>query len=862
MAEEAPQLTPVGEKSLPAKCKPSTLAYCPTMDLIALATEDEELRIYRLNGQRVFGGSFGGDPYLGDDEEDGEVRAVAWKGNGTCSTSIYSIARLLCNGISSDLFVLGRFLAVACGDGTLRIMSAYSGKVVHHYAVYKNAQEEYSNPDAKPVSPKVTCLGWGVNFTDSKAAQKHLLESAGQIGVEDLLAPGVHPSKAAALLKADLPRELALLDIENSLPKLSTLPATGTDDGLFSSRASIDAMFHSSAKDASDSVDVLFVGFDDGSVHLRIFDCFEIGSFPVSESAGVAGSRRILRYASHPLSSTHALLASGSAGTPLDLVTLDLRFITKSGRYLSLLASKTTQLHNLLRYIGSVQRQIELEWKNAQELPARFLRSVNEDLQEKNHCDFVTAIYHLVVTGHCYETIKEFLVDIVGERGHKRWEKAVSGGYEAIRRLTHECLLPALDRSQVLLSRLVGLSKFHKLSDVLGLKTHKLSAIVETLDCLQLLAHSTLINANEELDQFNAFSRWLRHEILILNAEPLSQTAEELLEKRDLFDVPPTVKYITGALRKSVLRNFIRQLPMIGVPQLPTPDTDKWLPGDHERSFYDTFKSLLAKQRRVQAEGGDSSTVDAPKLNDLTKRLGIQFDKVFAEIALTQRRGILHRSPLTLHADCDQSILDVKICHEDGEEGRPCSIYLAARSTTSKSLIYIYRLILNSSNGVSSTRSTSMAALNLQEGEIKQLQFVEDDTLMILWSTHPGPSYLLNLPFQPPSANCSSTKPDQSSSVLEYTQCDPHPSSSKPSIPATLLNVSALCEAGMVRHVFATSGLKAKPVSVDVNGRRGRRAVCVLYGDSSRYDVLDLDAAIEGEEEEGLEGEGESVVEE
>lgn len=271
-------------------------------------------------------------------------------------------------------------------------------------------------------------------------------------------------------------------------------------------------------------------------------------------------------------------------------------------------------------------------------------------------------------------------------QGHKRWEKAVSGGYESIRRLTHECLLPALDRSQVLLSRLMGLSKFPKLSDVLGLDTSKLNAIVETLDCLHLLAHCILNNANAELDQFNAFSRWLRHEILILNSEPLSQTSEELLEKRDLFDVPPTVKYITGALRKSVLRNFIRQLPMIGVPQLPILPADKWLPGDHDRSFYDTFKSVLAQQRQVQAEGGDGTTVDAPKLNDLTKRLGIQFEKVFAEIALTQRRGILHRSPLTLHADCDQSILDVKICHEDGEEGQPCSIYLAARSTTSKSL--------------------------------------------------------------------------------------------------------------------------------------------------------------------------------
>jgi anaphase-promoting complex subunit 4 len=54
------------------------------MDLIALATDDDELRVFRLNGQRVFGSSFKGDPYLGEDEEDGEVRALAWKGNGKC----------------------------------------------------------------------------------------------------------------------------------------------------------------------------------------------------------------------------------------------------------------------------------------------------------------------------------------------------------------------------------------------------------------------------------------------------------------------------------------------------------------------------------------------------------------------------------------------------------------------------------------------------------------------------------------------------------------------------------------------------------------------------------------------------------
>lgn len=246
-------------------------------------------------------------------------------------------------------------------------------------------------------------------------------------------------------------------------------------------------------------------------------------------------------------------------------------------------------------------------------------------------------------------------------QGHKRWEKAVSTGYENVRRLTHECLLPALERCEVLLSRLIGLSKFHKLSDVLGLETSSLNAIVETLDCLHLLAHNILIHTNEELAQFNAFSRWLRHEIDMQSAEPMSQTLEELMEKTDLVEYPRTLKYIRGALTKSTLRNFIQQLPMIGQPRPPAPENDKWAPTGHDRSFYDTFKKLMEHQ----AQGsGDATSEEIPKVNDLTRRLGLQFEKVFGQIALTQRRGILHRSPLSLHPDCDQDVIDVTMRYE------------------------------------------------------------------------------------------------------------------------------------------------------------------------------------------------------
>jgi hypothetical protein len=49
-------------------------------------------------------------------------------------------------------------------------------------------------------------------------------------------------------------------------------------------------------------------------------------------------------------------------------------------------------------------------------------------------------------------------------------------------------------------------------------------------------------------------------------------------------------------------------------------------------------------------------------------------------------------------------------------------------------LVYIYRVVSVSENGVSSTREICIGALNLQEGEIRQIQFVQDDTMMLLWS--------------------------------------------------------------------------------------------------------------------------------
>lgn len=177
-------------------------------------------------------------------------------------------------------------------------------------------------------------------------------------------------------------------------------------------------MFHQQKPGSTDTADVLIVGFEDGTIHLSIYDFFEIGSFNLQQASRGLKDCKVLLHCSHPLITTHSLLVKsvGEGREQTYVVPLDLRLIANRGTYLSLLASKSTHLHNVLRYIRQVQGQMYSDFKASQDLPRRFIANIEETLREKFDCDWLQAAYHLVVTGHCYPEVKEWLVDQLGER--------------------------------------------------------------------------------------------------------------------------------------------------------------------------------------------------------------------------------------------------------------------------------------------------------------------------------------------------------------------------------------------------------------------------------------------------------------
>jgi anaphase-promoting complex subunit 4 len=182
----------------------------------------------------------------------------------------------------------------------------------------------------------------------------------------------------------------------------------------------LDGLFRASDSKDNNAVDIMVVGTRDGHIHLSIYDSFIVGLFPppVSSSGADDVKAQMILHTAHKRYSTHGLVLEASSNSPHSLyfVPMDLRFVSASSEYLSLLASRSTALENLLRYINQVQILMTSEWQASQDLPRKFLRNINETLQEKHGCDVVQAMYHSVATGHTFPVVREWLVDELAER--------------------------------------------------------------------------------------------------------------------------------------------------------------------------------------------------------------------------------------------------------------------------------------------------------------------------------------------------------------------------------------------------------------------------------------------------------------
>lgn len=109
----------------------------------------------------------------------------------------------------------GQSLAAAYDNNSISLTNAHTGKMVHQIdcSAYSRSQ--------------ICCLGWGISFTDGNKVGLELDKFKDKVTLDDVISR--NPRVNSMDIVPDLPLDLALLDVEACLPKLSPLSPGGIE---------------------------------------------------------------------------------------------------------------------------------------------------------------------------------------------------------------------------------------------------------------------------------------------------------------------------------------------------------------------------------------------------------------------------------------------------------------------------------------------------------------------------------------------------------------------------------------------------------------------------------------------------------
>jgi len=118
---------------------------------------------------------------------------------------------------------------VACSDGSVRLINSFSGKLVHRLIIRPDISS--SSAPSEQVSRKhiiPTSVLWSTHFAEPSKTRGQLKKVGPATELDDLL--GLN-ADMVGLLKpmADLPLALGSIDVDESLPRLATLPPTNLE---------------------------------------------------------------------------------------------------------------------------------------------------------------------------------------------------------------------------------------------------------------------------------------------------------------------------------------------------------------------------------------------------------------------------------------------------------------------------------------------------------------------------------------------------------------------------------------------------------------------------------------------------------
>ena len=491
------------------------------------------------------------------------------------------------------------------------------------------------------------------------------------------------PDERLTHAMSDLPRELALINVEAELPPLKPLPKANSAKphllGSFDAKENAAAMCKPESRAAvyQNYVPCHLISGPPGRF---IVDPIEMEAQIQMPSSSSEHSQSIVSFSTHPSSSCHAMVYAQRGditsnenternGSQLGFQIVSFDAYRNSSYFYHYITRKVRRLSYCADYLVHVSVLIRSAWKAAQDTTSRLMQHVRQELEQARRFDLDTALYHQAVAGNFLAPVKEWLSDQLQERvshpstrimnfdssspkGHKRWDKASTSAYETVINYNNSYLLPCLERMTVIASRLRGLSRTPDIA-IFEIDESLLTRLIDDIDALRTIAYNVTDYAPTELTQFKVFSEWLGYQIDIASSEPSSQTAMNAAEKSSNIEYEPLLAYIQRSLLRSHLNFFLQR-------------EDEEIITQCDKSTRRVKNPLLTQildrhyRKCLQPSGRDVEVV-----NVLYQGLVIRKD--VDEIKETPRKCFVKHTPfseeVTLDESADESVLDTRMVH-------------------------------------------------------------------------------------------------------------------------------------------------------------------------------------------------------
>ncbi|KAJ7706158.1 anaphase-promoting complex, cyclosome, subunit 4-domain-containing protein [Mycena rosella] len=825
---------------LPSICRLLASACCPDKDLLVLVSRlggRDRMSLWKMQGSKTWEVDVGTD-----DKSSEQIVGLAWSPDGQSIAVVHEPPRVTLHSVQD-------------GHEERSLLVSTPSEVTRHITnVWWFRTEKTVSVKAIPDIFKRNGLIPGTSHSILRTLPllDSLQEESQQHTATDLFA--FQGSQTRSNPKSSLP------DVIKRWPTLSSDPIVAS---MGSPVKQLDpSNGHLDVADDANLDSILVITDDAGHIHCFLDGSYHLGPISVGPNLLIPS---LFKHPKRPIFIVHRQEANGGESRT-DLPPIYVHLPMLEDRQIRDMARVSSSSRELVWYCMRVVKDMRAVWfgseslSGARELGPKWIRALEKRQREQFGQQEATAILDLtclLLTGRASEALLDFLgsSEQMSERGIQKWETSVTEAIVKLRDFSEKRVAPACQRLHLILEEVLGWSHLPQYASF-QLVTKDVETCIELTGRAIFIASWLAAIARRELSRFKEFIMWLRSETAAVNppSDFHPQIRHDTLEVNNYF--------MSGLVVSSIDKWFMGPVPQFNPQEFGIVNGDAGLRAatEHARTAAGQTKWQLTTTQN------ELNHLDR-NLDALVQEIAFRCQRVFEGAAGATSRSALvsvgrHSiaSQATPARPTPQSNQPITIReriilgeNEDEEFAQYLAMHIPA-APVNRIFLCLARVRFGGTTTSQLPLSVGIALLEgllpaEQEGagpvhlEVLDAEFFDDSSVVIVYRIpgQPGKAFIATVGY----------------SELDYQELGPAEYVKAPSREDLMQRAMELWEQGQLasipmpikgRRELAHGG--SGPVSLALNGRAGRRVACVLDGQGTNMETLDLegDAEQEGDE--------------